>query len=225
MTVIGVITRGKYGHRLVEVVKEHSDFSVVTADLPEFVPIFIEEPDEFLENLNFDRRVFSADIVVTYSLHPDLTSAIAKLAAKAGLRSLIIPGGPSRASVTELKQISEASGMDIEVNEICCTLEPNSFNRPFADIFGSPVLKVKTENGKIAKVEVIKGAPCGSTWHMAREIVGVPVKDAPPKAGLLVQQYPCRAVRGEMGGIHESAELHKQALIKALEAEVLENEE
>ena len=219
MTVIGVITRGKYGHRLVDVVKEHSDFSVVTADLPEFVPIFIEEPDEFLESLNFDQRVFSADIVVTYSLHPDLTSAIAKLAAKAGVRSLIIPGGPSRASVTELKQISEASGMDIEVNEICCTLEPNSFNRPFADIFGSPVLKVKTENGKIAKVEVIKGAPCGSTWHMAKELVGVPVKDAPPKAGLLVQQYPCRAVRGEMGGIHESAELHKQALIKALENE------
>ncbi|KKG08919.1 hypothetical protein EO95_10415 [Methanosarcina sp. 1.H.T.1A.1] len=219
MTVIGVITRGKYGHRLIEIVKEHSDFSVVTADLPEFVPIFIEEPDEFLERLNFDLRVFSAEIVVTYSLHPDLTSAIAKLAAEAGVRSLIIPGGPSRASVPELKKISEASGMDIEVDEICCTLEPTSFNRPFADIFGSPVLKVKTENGKIAKVEVIKGAPCGSTWHMAKEIIGVPVKDAPPKAGLLVQQYPCRAVRGEMGGIHESAELHKQALIKALENE------
>jgi hypothetical protein len=109
--------------------------------------------------------------------------------------------------------------MDIEVDETCCTLEPNSFNRPFADIFGSPVLKVKTENGKIAKVEVIKGAPCGSTWHMARELVGVPVKDAPPKAGLLIQQYPCRAIRGEMGGIHESAELHKQALITALENE------
>ena len=219
MTVIGVITRGKYGHRLVDVVKEHSDFSVITVDLPEFVPIFIEEPDEFLENLNFDLRVFSADLVVTYSLHPDLTSAIAKLAAEAGVRSLIIPGGSSRASVPELKQISEASGMDIEVDETCCTLEPNSFNRPFADIFGSPVLKVKTENGKIAKVEVIKGAPCGSTWHMAKELVGVPVKDAPPKAGLLIQQYPCRAIRGEMGGIHESAELHKQALIKALENE------
>jgi len=219
MTIIGVITRGKYGHRLVDVVKEHSDFSVVTVDLPEFVPIFIEDPDEFLENLNFDLRVFSADLVVTYSLHPDLTSAIAKLAAEAGVRSLIIPGGSSRASVPELKQISEASGMDIEVDETCCTLEPNSFNRPFADIFGSPILKVKTENGKIAKVEVIKGAPCGSTWHMAKELVGVPVKDAPPKAGLLIQQYPCRAIRGEMGGIHESAELHKQALIKALENE------
>lgn len=219
MTVIGVITRGKYGHRLIESVKEHSDFSVVTADLPEFVPVFIEEPDEFLESLNFDTNVFSADILVTYSLHPDLTSAIAKLAAKARVKSLIVPGGPSRASVPELKKISETSGMDVEVDEICCTLEPNSCNRPFAEIFGSPILKVRTENGKIAHVDVIKGAPCGSTWHMAKEIVGVPVKDAPPKAGLLIQHYPCRAARGDLGGIHESGELHKQALIKALENE------
>lgn len=219
MTLIGVITRGKYGHRLIETVKEHTDFSVITSDLPEFVPVFIEEPDEFLESINFDKKVFSAEIIISYALHPDLTSSIAKLAAEAGVRSLIIPGGPSRASISELKKISEASGMDIEVDEICCTLEPNSSNRPFTDIFGSPVLKVKTENGKIANVEVIRGAPCGSTWHMAKEIVGIPIKDAPPKAGLLVQHHPCRAARGDLGGIHESGELHKQALIKALENE------
>jgi len=219
MTVIGVITRGKYGHRLIETIEEHSTFSVVSTDLPEFVPVFIEEPDEFLKSLNFDKRVFSAEIVISYSLHPDLTSAIARLAAEAGVRSLIIPGGSSRASIPELEQISAASGMDIEVDEICCSLEANAANRSFAEIFGVPVLKVKTKDGKIAEVKVIKGAPCGSTWHMAKELIGVPVKDAPPKAGLLVQQYPCRAVRGELGGIHESGELHKQALIKALENE------
>ena len=219
MTLIGVITRGKYGHRLIDTVKEHSDFSVVTADLPELLPLFIEEPDQYLEALNFDKRVFSAEIVITYSLHPDLTSSIAKLAAKAGVRSLIVPGGPSRASIPELNKISEASGMDIEVHEICCTLEPNEFNRPFTDIFGSPILEVKTKDEKIVDVKVLKGAPCGSTWHMAKEIVGVPLKDAPPKAGLLIQHYPCRAARGDLGGIHESGELHKQAFIKALENE------
>lgn len=219
MNVIGVITRGKYGHRLIETVREYSDFSVLTADLPEFVPGFIEEPDEYLEALDFDRHVFSAEIIITYSLHPDLTSAIAKLAAEAGVRSLIVPGGSSRASIPELKKISEVSGMDIEVDEICCSLEPNAFNRPFADIFGLPVLKVRTKDGKIADVKVVKGAPCGSTWHMAKEIVGTLVKDAPPKAGLLIQHYPCRAARGELGGIHESGELHKQAFIRALENE------
>lgn len=219
MTVIGVITRGKYGHRLIETVREHSDFSIVTADLPEFVPVFIEEPDEFLETLNFNKHVFSAEIIITYSLHPDLTSAIAKLAAEAGVRSLIVPGGPSRASVPELKKISEVSGMDIEVDEICCSLEPNAFNRPFTELFGSPILKVKTKDGKITDVKVIKGAPCGSTWYMAKEIVGLEIKDAPPKAGLLIQHYPCRATRGDIGGIHESGELHKQAFIEALENE------
>jgi hypothetical protein len=219
MTVIGVITRGKYGHRLIETVREHSDFSVLTADLPEFVPAFIEEPDEFLEALNFDKQVFSAEIIITYSLHPDLTSAVARLAAEAGVRSLIVPGGPSRASIPELKKVSEDWGMDIEVDEICCSLEPNAFNRPFADIFGSPILKVRTKDGKIADVRVIKGAPCGSTWYMAKEIVGTTVEDAPPRAGLLIQHYPCRATRGELGGIHESGELHKQAFIKALENE------
>lgn len=217
MTLIGVITRGKYGHRLIDTVKEHSDFSVVTSDLPELVPLFIEEPDQYLEALNFDKRVFSAEIVITYSLHPDLTSAIAKLASRAGVRSLIVPGGPSRASIPELNKISEASGMDIEVHEICCTLEPNEFNRPFTDIFGSPSLEVKTKDEKIVDVKVLKGAPCGSTWYMAKEIIGVPLKDASPKAGLLIQHYPCRAARGDLGGIHESGELHKQAFIKALE--------
>ncbi len=217
MTLIGVITRGKYGHRLIDTVKEHSDFSVVTSDLPELVPLFIEDPDQYLEALNFDKRVFSAEIVITYSLHPDLTSAIAKFASRAGVRSLIVPGGPSRASIPELNQISEASGMDIEVHEICCTLEPNEFNRPFTDIFGSPSLEVKTKDEKIVDVKVLKGAPCGSTWYMAKEIIGVPLKDAPPKAGLLIQHYPCRAARGDFGGIHESGELHKQAFIKALE--------
>jgi len=225
MTLIGIITRGKYGHRLIDTIKEHSNLSVVSVDLPEFLPVFIEDPDEFLENMNFDTRVFSAEVVVTYSLHPDLSSAIARLAAEGGVRSLIVPGGSSRASIPELEQISEESGMSIEVDEICCTLEANPANASFANIFGVPVLKVKTRGGKISKVDVLKGAPCGSTWHMAEELVGVPVEDAPPKAGLLVQQYPCRAVRGEMGGIHESAELHKQALINALKAEELENEE
>ncbi|MDD4748632.1 MAG: DUF166 family protein, partial [Methanosarcinaceae archaeon] len=110
-------------------------------------------------------------------------------------------------------------GIEIEVDEICCTLEANPFNSSFASLFGRPVLKVQTKAGKISKVEVLKGAPCGSTWHMAKELVGVSVKTAPPKAGLLVQQYPCRAVRGNEGGIHASAELHKQALLEALEKE------
>jgi hypothetical protein len=66
-------------------------------------------------------------------------------------------------------------------------------------------------------VEVLRGAPCGSTWHIAKGLVGAGIKDAPAKAGLLVQQYPCRAVRGVKGGIHKAGELHKKAVEMAQE--------
>jgi len=40
------------------------------------------------------------------------------------------------------------------------------------------------------------------------------IEEAPAYAGLLVQQYPCRAVRGTAGGIHKAAQLHKKAVEK-----------
>jgi hypothetical protein len=53
---------------------------------------------------------------------------------------------------------------------------------------------------------------------MAKELIGTKIEDAPARAGLLIQQYPCRAVRGTLGGIHQSAEIHKDAVEKALGA-------
>lgn len=87
----------------------------------------------------------------------------------------------------------------------------------FASCFGRPEVKITTKGGIILNVEVVRGAPCGSTWHMAKALEGTSAKDAPAKAGLLVQQYPCRALRGIKGGIHKAAELHKEAVEKALE--------
>jgi hypothetical protein len=52
---------------------------------------------------------------------------------------------------------------------------------------------------------------------MAEHIVGTPIADASSRAGLIIQQYPCRAVRGRDGGIHKSAEVHKKAMEQALQ--------
>ena len=220
MTTIGVITRGKYGQRLIDTIRSKTDFDVVSAGLPAKVPEFIEEPAEFLENLGLDNAVFKTDILVTFSLHPDITPEIARLAGRAGVRALIIAGGSSRAPVNELDRISGEYGIHIEVDDICCNLRSDPSMGEFTSFFGRPVLDVRTRDGKVVEVKVIKGAPCGSTWHMAEKLIGTPVEDAPARAGLLIQQYPCRAVRGQLGGIHESAELHKQAVKSALAREM-----
>jgi hypothetical protein len=216
MTTIGIITRGKYGRRLIETLLERTNLDVIHTSVPEQLPGFIDDPEEFLRELALDNTVFGADIVITYSLHPDLTSAIAERAGKDGVRALIVPGGAAKAPIRELEQISGKYGMYIEVEDICCTLSENPAIYEFSSELASPVLDIETDNGKISDVIVIRGAPCGSTWQMAKELIGTKIEDAPARAGLLIQQYPCRAVRGTLGGIHQSAEIHKSAVEKAL---------
>ncbi len=222
MISIGVIIRGKYGRRLIENIKKNSDFRISSIELPDSVPEFIDDPGEFLENLNIDKSIFSNDLVIAYTLHPDLTPEIIRLAGENGVGAMIIAGGAARAGGhSEIIELSKKYGMRVEVHEICCDIEKcgNEIVDEFASCFGKPEVKITTKNGLISNVEVVRGSPCGSTWHMAKSLAGTDVEDAPSKAGLIVQQYPCRAVRGIRGGIHKAAELHKKALEIALEEE------
>ncbi len=216
MTTIGVITRGKYGKRLIDTINSKTEMEVIHASVPQVLPEFIDEPEEFLEGLNIDKSVFDSNILITYSLHPDLTVAIAHAAGKNGVKALIVPGGASKAPVVELEDIAKQYGMLIEVEDICCTLEEKPETKELCSYLASPVLDIDVHKGIIESVEVLCGAPCGSTWHMSKELVGMNVEEAPARAGLLIQQYPCRAVRGNMGGIHASGEIHKKAVEDAI---------
>ncbi len=216
MVRIGIIARGKYGRRTVDTILSHSDTEVVLTEVPEHIPEFIEDPAEYVERIHIDPEVFNTDVIITYSLHPDITPQIARMAGRAGVGALIVPGGPSRAPVKELEEISHEYGIFIEVDEICCKLGLNPRTEMFTERFGDPEFEVEIKNGKIYHVDVIKGAPCGSTWVMAEKIGGTPVGEAAAKAGLLIQQYPCRAIRGNLGGIHESAEMHKKEMEDAI---------
>jgi hypothetical protein len=224
MTTVGVITRGKYGHRLIETIISKTDMEVISASVPEQLPVFIDEPDEFLDNLNIDDTVFTCNILLNYALHPDLSVAIAHKAGKMGVRAMIIPGGAAKAPVLELKQIGEKYGMHVEVEEICCTLPQKPEIAEFCSKLSSPILNIETKDGVVSSVKVVRGAPCGSTWHMAENLVGTKIEDAPARAGLLVQQYPCRAVRGTPSGIHDSGEVHKIAVEKALKSSQLKRD-
>jgi hypothetical protein len=214
---IGVVTRGKYGQRLIDTIKDKTDFQVASAEIPEELPGFIEEPGEFLKNL--DPGVLGRDLIITYSLHPDLNPEIARMAGAQGAKAVLIAGSQAEAGEMEkLRRISEEYGIAVEVHEICCTLEVkgNKILDEFASMLGRPCLEIETNRNKIAKIEVLRGAPCGSTWYAAHGILGASIEEAPSKAGLLVQMYPCRASRGVRGGIHLAADLHKRAVEEAL---------
>jgi len=216
---VGVVKRGKYGERLLDTIKKHTDFQVVSAEVPAVLPDFIEDPEDFLRGLNLNPGIFESDMLILYTFHPDLTPEIVRLAGKMGVKAAIIPGGIARAgSIGELERIAEEYGIHIEVDEICCTLEECGVPAvdEFARKLGRPSLQVETDAGKISSVKVLRGSPCGATWHCAEALKGKRIDEAPSLAGLFCQQYPCRAVRGTPGGIHTSGDLHKDAMERAL---------
>ncbi len=218
MLSIGIITRGKYGNRALVNIKKHSDFRVYSAEIPDILPDFIENPKHIVASLKLD-TVVSNDLVITYALHPDLNPEIVKLAGVNGAKAVIIAGGMRKVgSLPEIKEIAEKYNMHVEVHEICCEINENSnIMKEFTLCFGKPEVEITIKKDRIAKVKVKRGALCGSTWYMAEALVGTCKHEAPAKAGLLVQQYPCRAVRGLKGGIHRAGELHKKAVETALE--------
>lgn len=217
--LVGVVKRGKYGERLIQTIKEKTDFQVVSVEVPQYLPGFIEDPEEFVKGLNLDPNVFEADLLILYTFHPDLTPELVKMAGERGVKAVIIPGGIGRAgSINELERIAEKYNIHIEVDEICCTLEKCGVEAvdKFAEKLGRPEFEVETKDGRISSVKVIRGSPCGSTWHSAQGLIGKTVDEASSLAGLLCQQYPCRAIRGTPGGIHTSGDLHKDAMERAL---------
>ncbi|MCK4937608.1 MAG: DUF166 domain-containing protein [Methanosarcinales archaeon] len=219
MLTIGVITRGKYGVRLLHTLTAYTEFRITSADIPQTLPDLIDELAHFVDNLNLDTAVLSSDLLITYSLQPDITPEIVRRAARSGAKAVIIPGGWSNAGdPMELEKISEQYGTRILVEDICCEIgeDADPTVNEFTSVLGRPLLDVHIVDGKVSDVKVIRGAPCGSTWWMAEQLKGMPISEASARAGLLVQQYPCRAVRGTGGGIHRSAELHKQALKDAI---------
>ncbi len=219
MITIGVIARGKYGLRLIENIKQHSKFEISSVELPDELPDFIETPADFIAGLNIDKTIFSKDLIIAYTLHPDLTPEIVRLAGRSGAHAVIIAGTPDRAGgKAEIEKLARNYSIKVQIHEICCNIEPcgDSIIDEYASCFGKPESSITIKDGIITNVKVNRCAPCGSTWHMAKGLIGQKIADAASLAGLLVQQYPCRAQRGRKGGIHKAAKLHKESIEKAL---------
>ena len=80
---------------------------------------------------------------------------------------------------------------------------------------------MKVVGGKLDRVKVLRGAPCGATWDAAERVVGLPAEKAAIRIGLEVQ-YFCVAdpsawdpISGK-SSVHLAGEFHKAAIKKAL---------
>ena len=181
----------------------HNIRAAVQLPDPSQLPAFIENPTEYMP-----QKIPKADLCVASGLHKDLLLDLPFHIQKAGMKGLIVP-------VEDFTEVP--SGLRKQVEERClemslevafpkpfCSLEPNQ-DRPYTTRFiaelkvGRPSLEISTaDRGKEEVIEsttVRRSAPCGSTWYVAKKLVGVEVRretlyDAIAKAH---HSYPCTA--------------------------------
>ena len=170
---------------------------------PSQLPAFIDNPMEHMPE-----KIPKADLCVASGLHKDLLLELPHLMPRAGIKGLIVP-------IEDFTEVP--SGLRKQVEERClemslevafpkpfCSLEPSE-DKPYISRFiaeltvGKPSLEISTaDRGKEEVIEsatVRRSAPCGSTWYVAKKLIGVEVRreilyDAIAKAH---HSYPCTA--------------------------------
>jgi len=171
--------------------------NVISIDMP--LPAVIDEPDQYI---NGD---FSADLVMNFLKHPDLSTYLVEICEKKAI-PVITTGKPGKGFTPYT----------------CCGLGKSEKLGAYGRQFGFPEYRVKVENDRISQIEIIRGAPCGATWEAVKNLIGCPIEEAMSKLPRQVQ-YNCFAnpsawdpISGK-SPVHYAGYVHIAALKKALE--------
>ena len=175
------------------------DITLITIDQP--LPPVVDDASEFLP------ETISADLVLDFLKHPDLSHDLALLCQRMGI-PIVASGKKTTVDGTHTPPV-------------CCALARHRELGPYSQCFGAPEFNVTVQDGKISEVTVHRGAPCGATWEAAHRIKGTRVEDAPVRMGLDTQFF-CSADPSNWDPIwgkspvHLAADLHRAALAAAL---------
>lgn len=176
-------------------------FDITLISINQALPPVVDDTSDYLpENID-------GDLVLDFLKHPDLSHDLALLCRRLGIPVV-------------------ASGKKTTVDgahtpPVCCSLARHPELGPYSQCFGAPEFDVAIKDGKIEKVNVRRGAPCGATWEAANRMKGYSIEEAPVRMGLDTQFF-CTADPSNWDPIwgkspvHLAADLHRAALVAAL---------
>jgi len=207
---IGILTDGKYGDRAYE-------------NISNVFPCTWIEIEEIPTNIildDYELNIPEYDLYISYLRHPDQVLALAEL------------GKPTILGISFgdgfMRQVKELNSRTFAYPTMC-SIEPNtniSEIDEYAKNFGRPIYKSNVLGGKIAKLEVIRSSPCGSSLAGANFIKEKLITVEKLQNFAINVCYECRAPRfgrtcdKEIAGI-----IHLRALIKSiLECSKVEDE-
>jgi hypothetical protein len=198
---------------------------------PAQLPRFVENPEKYLP-----KKIPTSDICIVTGIHQDLLLELPSLLDRAGVRGLISPIEDFREVPVGLqKQVEEECkewGIEFAFPKPFCSLDLQE-EKPLISQFiqeyhiGKPALRITSERRNerrvIYWVSVERSAPCGSTWYVAKKLLGkeverTAIRDVIAKAH---HSYPCTASM-EMDPEIKEPILHKAGyLIRAAVEEEL----
>ena len=111
----------------------------------------------------------SCDLCISYARHPDVILAIVEQGVP-----VVLGITPGPGLVRQAKEINPA----VVAPPTMCSLEPTTGCKEidlYAERFGLPGFQTSIENRTIARIEIIREAPCGSTRGAVADCSGMPL--------------------------------------------------
>ena len=208
-----ILFQGHYGQRILENLRCFSpeSWTVDAWRAPSALPQVVDEPLAFLP-----MHLPAADLVLSLGESPGVAQLLPSVAERTGARAAIapvdnvawLPDGLVRQLGTWLAEI----GVTAVFPKPFCSLTEQRYNvrqqevaydspviGEFARHFGRPVFRIacdaadRSDRTQVVEVEVRRDAACGCARAVARQLVGVDVRNALVQTGLFHHHYPCLA--------------------------------
>jgi hypothetical protein len=242
---ISVLYTGEFGKKVVGNLINHSSFCTACGnlcdrcrngrisyadilfeihELPTDLPDFIEDPAGFFPEMR------QCDLIIALGIHPDLLADIPVLARSTNARALIVPveepGWAPSGLQKQIQEILESIDVECEFPKPFCSL--TTTGKPVIDEFiklgfGKPELNIRlNEDGNIITgVELLRDAPCGSTWFIARKLKWSDTAYYKETVSEAHHSYPCiasmnRDVQLEDTILHKAGYIIREAVEKGL---------
>jgi len=217
---ICAVIQGEYGQRIVDNIREDGPqhWEVLVWEAPRFLPLIVDDPEEFLP---VDPP--QVDLILSLVEHRSASELIPDLAELTGAQAVIAPVDNRtwlpRGMMRQVEHRLAARSISSAFPTPFCSLEVQPGQHPlireFATHFGRPKVQIDVRSGQIARVRILREAPCGSTRLVAQRLVGVPVEEAEEEAGLAHHHYPCLASM-TMDDEFEDTLMHRSGLMTKL---------
>ena len=190
---IYILSSGDYGSRIVNNIANRGFASAIVGlhEFPEDLPEFIDDFESYIP-----KKLPECDLILSLGLKGDINMILPIIASRTGAKSVIVEIHNPLQLPPGLQRELESSANDVKIvfAKPFCSLKPVGDENidEFAKYFGKPEIEIEG-NTYIKNINVIRGAPCGSTWYVADELEGFPLEEAELESGNKIHNYPCIA--------------------------------